>query len=70
MPGSKEKDMGAIDIRDGGSAIPYDEEDPMIRKEYEETLKREGAVTRMEDWLYEKPKEGEERPMTQFAGGM
>jgi mannose-6-phosphate isomerase-like protein (cupin superfamily) len=70
VPGSKEKDMGAIDIRDGGSAIPYDEEDPMIRKEYEETLKREGAVTRMEDWLYEKPKEGEERPMTQFAGGM
>ena len=66
-PGEKEKDMGAIDIRDGGSAIPYDEEDPLIRKEYEETL-AVGAKSRMEDWLYEKPKEGEVRPMTEFVG--
>jgi hypothetical protein len=67
-PGEKQKDLGAIDIRDGGSAIPYDEEDPYIRKEYEETLAREGAVSRMEDWLYEKPKPGEKRPMADFVG--
>jgi mannose-6-phosphate isomerase-like protein (cupin superfamily) len=67
-PGEKEKDMGAIDIRDGGSAIPYDEEDPLIRKEYEEALKGVGAKSRMEDWLYETPKEGEVRPMTDFVG--
>ena len=30
-PGATEKDKGSIDIRDGGSAIPYDEEDPLIR---------------------------------------
>jgi len=67
-PGEKEKDLGAIDIRDGGNAIPYDEEDPRIRTEFEETLRREGAVSRMEAWLYEKPKEGEARPMTDFVG--
>jgi quercetin dioxygenase-like cupin family protein len=67
-PGEKERDMGAIDIRDGGSAIPYDEEDPNIRKEYEATLAQQGAKSRMEDWLYETPKEGEARPMTQFTG--
>ena len=69
-PGEQEKDLGAIDIRDGGNAVPYDEEDPHIREEYEATLAREGAQSRMEDWLYETPKEGEERPMTEFARGM
>jgi hypothetical protein len=63
-----EKDMGAIDIRDGGAAIPYDEEDPLIRKEYEEALASVGAKSRMEDWLYERPKEGEVRPMADFVG--
>lgn len=67
-PGEKEKDLGAIDIRDGGNAIPYDEEDPSIRKEFEETQRREGAVSRMEDWLYVTPKQGEKRPMTEFVG--
>jgi hypothetical protein len=46
-------DMGAIDIRDGGSAIPYDEEDPYIRKEFEETLRKNGAKSRMDPELYE-----------------
>ena len=67
-PGEAQKDLGAIDIRDGGSAIPYDEEDPYIRKEYEATLAKEGAVSRMEGWLYEKPKPGESRPMADFVG--
>jgi mannose-6-phosphate isomerase-like protein (cupin superfamily) len=67
-PGEAQKDLGAIDIRDGGSAIPYDEEDPFIRREYEGTLAREGAVSRMESWLYEKPKPGEKRPMADFVG--
>jgi len=42
----------AIDVRDGGTAIPYDEEDPFIRAEYEETLKREGVASRMTDSLF------------------
>ena len=67
-PGEKEKDLGAIDIRDGGNAIPYDEEDPLVRKEFEGTQQQEGAVSRMEDWLYVTPKEGEARPMIDFVG--
>jgi hypothetical protein len=63
-----EKDKGSIDIRDGGTAIPYDEEDPLIRKEYEATLRDAGATSRMEDWLYQKPREGEVRPKADFMG--
>lgn len=52
LPGEKAIDYGAIDIKDGGTAVPYREEDPYLRKEYEETLKQEGIVSRMEDSLY------------------
>lgn len=51
-PQAKAIDEGAIDVRDGGTAIPYDEEDPFIRVEYEETLKREGVTSRMTDSLF------------------
>jgi hypothetical protein len=68
IPGTSVKDAGAIDIRDGGSAIPYDDEDPFLRQEYEATLRSVGAETRMEDWLYTKPKEGEVRPQSSFMG--
>ena len=52
-------DYGAIDLRDGGTAIPYDMEDPYLRKEFEETLRKEGAETRMEQELYQPPKAAE-----------
>ena len=55
VPGEKVVDYGALDIREGGTAIPYDEEDPYIRKEYEETLGRHGARSRMEPALYARP---------------
>ena len=45
-------DYGAIDIKDGGTAIPYSDEDPFIRQEFEATLKREGVVSRMDNSLY------------------
>ncbi len=54
-PGSKEIDYGAIDLRDGGTAVPYDMEDPYLRKEFEETLAEVGTKTRMEPELYETP---------------
>jgi len=54
-PGEKAIDEGAIDIRDGGTAIPYDMEDPFIRREYEELLSREGVTSRMDDKLFETP---------------
>ncbi len=58
-PGTKINDYGAIDIRDGGTAIPYDMEDPYLRKEFEETLAKEGAKSRMEPELYQTPKAAE-----------
>lgn len=52
LPGEKAIDEGAIDIRDGGTAVPYWDEDPFIRKEWEEIVAREGVVSRMEDELF------------------
>jgi quercetin dioxygenase-like cupin family protein len=55
-PGTKETDYGAINIRDGGTAVPYDMEDPYLRKEFEETLAAQGTSSRMEPELYQPPK--------------
>ena len=41
-------------MKDGGTAIPYNEEDPFLRKEFEETLRKEGTKSRMEPELYQK----------------
>jgi quercetin dioxygenase-like cupin family protein len=53
-PGSPHTDYGAIDVTEGGTALPYWMEDPYIRKEYTETLKKEGVENRMEEKFYEK----------------
>ena len=52
-PGQKSVDFGAIDIRDGGTAIPYDEEDPQVRRDYETALAASGVKSRMDPKLYE-----------------
>ena len=54
-PGEQLMDYGAIDLKKGGSAIPYHEEDPAIRREFEQTLAREGLASRMEPSRYEPP---------------
>jgi quercetin dioxygenase-like cupin family protein len=51
-PGETHTDYGAIDIPDGGTAVPYSMEDPFIRREYEETLRRAGVANRMEAKWY------------------
>ena len=48
-------DEGAIDIRDGGTAIPYWDEDPFIRQEYEQILKDGGVPSQMDPSLYVDP---------------
>jgi hypothetical protein len=48
-------DEGAIDIRDGGTAIPYWDEDPFIRQEYEQILKAGGVPSQMDASLYVDP---------------
>jgi mannose-6-phosphate isomerase-like protein (cupin superfamily) len=52
-PGEQLLDCGAIDLKQGGSAIPYHEEDPFVRQEFEETLRREGIASRMDPKFYE-----------------
>jgi hypothetical protein len=55
VPGEKDTDEGAIDVTDGGTAIPYWLEDPFLREEYEATLIRNGVRSRMDASLYEAP---------------
>ncbi|MFC1815685.1 cupin [Thermodesulfobacteriota bacterium] len=52
-PGEKAMDRGAIEIKDGGSAIAYHDEDPYLRKEFEATLKSEGVESRMNESFYQ-----------------
>ena len=51
--GEKLTDANAVDVDEGGNAIPYCMEDPFIRAEYEETLAKEGISTRMEPEWYQ-----------------
>ncbi len=47
LPGEAIMDYGAIDLKKGGSAIPYCDEDPHLRNEFAERLKAEGVESRM-----------------------
>ena len=55
------KDVWAIDVTKGGNAIPYHQEDPAIRREFEATLAREGTVSRMEPGLYDGTAQGPDK---------
>jgi len=52
VPGEVQLDYGAIELSKGGSAIPYHEEDPAIREEFTETLRKEGVQNRMNPEFY------------------
>ena len=54
-PGAKHTDYTAIDVNQGGTAIPYWMEDPYLRREYEATLKKNGVECRMDPKWYDKP---------------
>jgi hypothetical protein len=41
-----------ISIRDGGTLVDYEDEDPEIRKRFEAALKIEGVQSRMEPVVY------------------
>ncbi|MEY3552905.1 MAG: hypothetical protein RL735_1253 [Pseudomonadota bacterium] len=47
LPGEAIMDYGAIDLKKGGSAIPYCDEDPHLRKEFAARLAEEGVQSRM-----------------------
>ena len=60
-PGQKHTDYTAIDVNQGGTAIPYWMEDPYIRNEYEETLRQNGVPCRMDPKWYLKPNDADTR---------
>ena len=53
-PGEKHIDYTAMDITEGGTAIPYCMEDPFLREEYAARLKAEGVANRMEPDFYKR----------------
>jgi quercetin dioxygenase-like cupin family protein len=54
-PGAKQTDYTAMEIQEGGTAIPYWMEDPFLREEFESRIKENGGEIRMEPSRYEKP---------------
>ncbi len=54
-PGEEAIDKGAIDLHEGGTAIPYWEEDPYIRTEFDAKLQQEGVGSRMDESFYRRP---------------
>ena len=60
VPGEQLMDYGAIDLGKGGSAIPYHQEDPAIRREFEAILKHEGLPSRMNAEFYVRPPNADE----------
>ena len=63
-PGTVERDTDAASLEDGGTAIPYNQEDPFFRREFEAALALEGVQTRMEQSLYE-----QSEARTEFMNG-
>ncbi len=66
VPGEALTDRGAIDIKKGGDAIPYSEEDPYLRKEFAETLAAKGVQARMSEKLYTGEAQPEDDPGNAF----
>jgi hypothetical protein len=58
-PGETHIDYTAMDIPEGGSAIPYWMEDPFIKQEYDARLVRECVPNRMRAEYYDKNYKGE-----------
>jgi len=54
-PGEKQTDYTAMDVTEGGTAIPYWMEDPHLREEFEDLIARNGGKSRMEPSRYIRP---------------
>lgn len=66
VPGEAIMDRGAIDIKKGGDAIPYCEEDPHLLKEFKEALAKEGAISRMDPLWYDPDTAEDSQPKDLF----
>jgi hypothetical protein len=58
-PGETHIDYTGMDLTEGGTAIPYWMEDPYIKAEYDERLRREGVENRMKPEYYDRNYKGE-----------
>ena len=58
-PGEQLMDYGAIDLKKGGAAIPYHEEDSYLRREFASALAKEGVESRMKPEFYTDPAAGD-----------
>ncbi len=56
-PGEQQIDYTAMDVTEGGTAIPYWMEDPYLREEYEGCIALNQGKSRMEQSLYERPED-------------
>lgn len=54
-PGEKQIDYTAMDLHEGGTAIPYWMEDPFLREEFDARIRASGGVNRMEPERYVRP---------------
>jgi len=45
------KGQNMTSVKEGGSLIEYEDEDPQIRRDYEETLKKAGVTCQMPDFV-------------------
>ena len=54
-PGDRQTDYTAMDVTEGGTAIPYWMEDPYLRAEFEAEIARNGSASRMEPDRYLRP---------------
>jgi hypothetical protein len=61
-PGEQVLDKNAMDLEEGGNAIPYWDEDPRIRQEWEAAMRLEGAEIRMDEAFYRRPTARAPRP--------
>ena len=52
-PGEIAHDISSIDVKQGGSAIEYRDEDPHIKSEFERRLDLVGATSRMTAEVYD-----------------
>ena len=59
VPGESLMDYGAIDLKKGGSAVPYCDEDPFLREEFARRLSEEGVSSRMKDEFYKDEASGD-----------
>lgn len=60
-PGEDVLDKNGMNLEEGGSAIPYWDEDPYMRADYVAALRREGVELRMDESFYVRPPAGTER---------